>query len=217
HLRVRGHHGSLLRAWRRGARSGRWCRTPTAGTLRCATVLLRFRHRSKRGHLRMHFLLTQRRLGRRTAREDSGHPVGRAGTDSTPRRETSARNRLEHERGPEEIAHGLLADGPGQLFEHLERFFLVLEERIALTVCAEPDPLAHVVHLAEMIHPVLVDDLEIDHPLQLAQDRGGQLLLLLLVRLVEDLLDLLLVLAGGRKTVPLVPERDRAKEELAHV
>src|SRR6266851_9026193 len=51
-------------------------------------------------------------------------------------------------------------DAITQLVEHLERFVLVLDKRIALAVRAQPDALAEVLHLGQVLHPLPVDGLQ---------------------------------------------------------
>src|SRR5580692_867830 len=56
----------------------------------------------------------------------------------------------------EALQHGL---------EHLERFLLVLDQRIVLAVAAQANALLEVVHTQEMIFPLRIENAEHDHAL----------------------------------------------------
>src|SRR5690606_22654919 len=83
------------------------------------------------------------------------------GIQSPPRCRRSPRGLLAHERsGLEHERNDLLVDVLEHLGEELERLHLVLDERIALAVSPEPDPFLHLIELAEVLRPLLVDDVE---------------------------------------------------------
>src|SRR3984957_4082457 len=52
--------------------------------------------------------------------------------------------------------------------EHLERFFLIFDQRIVLAITAEADALLQMVHAQQVIFPLLVDHAEHDHALVMA-------------------------------------------------
>ena len=83
----------------------------------------------------------------------------------------------------DEAHHGL---------EHVEALTLPLGERVLLAHGAEVDALAQVVHLVEVLAPVLVDHRQHHAPLDLAEVLGADRLLLRLVqieRVVDEELD----------------------------
>src|SRR5512143_214836 len=86
----------------------------------------------------------------------------------------------------EEVAHAVLLDPVEHGLEHLEALFLVLDERVLLAVAPQADALLEMVHLEQVVLPLRVDDLQQDHPLELAHERS-ELPLLGLVRGVEPL------------------------------
>jgi hypothetical protein len=53
-----------------------------------------------------------------------------------------------------EIADRVFLEALHHRFEHLERFFLVLDQRIVLAVAAQADALFQVVHAEQMIFPL---------------------------------------------------------------
>ena len=57
-------------------------------------------------------------------------------------------------------------------FEHVEGFFLVLDQRIVLAVAAQPDALFQVIHAQQVIFPLLIDHAEHDHALVMAHGFG---------------------------------------------
>src|ERR687897_253725 len=96
--------------------------------------------------------------------------------------------------------------------EHVEAFALPLGQRILLSHRAQVDALAQVVHLVEVLAPVLVDHREHHAPLDLAQRVAADRLLFLLVELHrvvgEYLHDLLAV--GQVELLERDPRRERA-------
>src|SRR5437763_1375600 len=81
----------------------------------------------------------------------------------------------------EQEADRFLLDAVEHLAEHVEAFALVLDQRVALGVGAQPDALLEVVHLVEVLAPLAVDDREQHLALQLAHGLRAQLLFALLV------------------------------------
>src|SRR5271166_952150 len=80
----------------------------------------------------------------------------------------------------EALHHGL---------EHVERFALVLHQRVMLTVAAQPDALAQVVHAEQVVFPLLVNHAEHNDALVVAHRVGANQLLFSVVtffQLVED-------------------------------
>ena len=65
-------------------------------------------------------------------------------------------------RSDHEIADDLLVDALLHRLKELEAFFLVLDQRIALTVAAQADAFLQMVEAVEMIFPLHVDDLQHD-------------------------------------------------------
>src|SRR5271165_1823918 len=106
---------------------------------------------------------SERRLGRRVWRFDHLHQV--------------------------QVADCFLLEALHHGLEHVERFALVLHQRVMLTVAAQPDALAQVVHAEQVVFPLLVNDAEHDDALVVAHGlRADQLLLgvVTLLQLVED-------------------------------
>src|ERR1051325_7138112 len=60
---------------------------------------------------------------------------------------------------PEDLHHAIL-DALHHFLEELERFLLVLDQRIALAVAAQADAFLEVIDVEEVILPLLVDDLQ---------------------------------------------------------
>src|SRR5260370_22539533 len=56
--------------------------------------------------------------------------------------------------------HDRALDAITKLVEHLERFVLVLDERIALPISTQTDPFTEVLHLGQGLHPLPVDRLQ---------------------------------------------------------
>src|SRR6266540_4906429 len=104
-----------------------------------------------------------------------------------PLRPRPGRLVLTHQFDPVDVPDELLLDGRLHLLEHVEGLALVLHQGITLPVGPEPDALLEVVHLVQVLAPLVVDDREQHHPLQLAEDRpfsalvGPELLLLTFV------------------------------------
>ncbi len=70
---------------------------------------------------------------------------------------------------PEDVPDEVVLDAFHHRLEHVEALALPLGERVALTHGAQVDPLAQVVHLIEMLAPLLVDHREHHPALDLAQ------------------------------------------------
>src|SRR5271166_1185645 len=106
---------------------------------------------------------SERRLGRRVWRFDHLHQV--------------------------QVADCFLLEALHHGLEHVERFALVLHQRIMLTVAAQPDALSQVVHAEQVVFPLLVNDAEHDDALVMAHRVGPNQLLFRVValfQLVED-------------------------------
>ena len=63
-----------------------------------------------------------------------------------------------------------------QFHEHPERFGLVLHQRILLSVRPEMDTFLQIIHLPQMVLPLLIDDLQDDHLLDLPHHVGAEFL-----------------------------------------
>src|SRR5216683_522738 len=83
--------------------------------------------------------------------------------------------------------HDRALDSLSQLVEHLQGLVLVLDQRVALAVRAQPDAFAEVLHLRQVLHPLPVDGPQ--HHVLLDQRH----------ELDADLLDLLVVGIRGRR------------------
>src|SRR5262249_7749355 len=100
-----------------------------------------------------------------------GRPGASAGTVAVRAASIECRPRLwrrllSHELNVIHPGHDVSLDVCRQLTEHLEGFVLVLDERIALTISMEPDPLSEVLHLGQVVDPFLVDGLQHDEALE---------------------------------------------------
>src|SRR5438876_6279707 len=60
-------------------------------------------------------------------------------------------------RHPVDQRHDRALDALAQLVEHLERFVLVLDQRVGLAIRAQRDALAELLHLRQILHPLPVD------------------------------------------------------------
>src|SRR5215831_11859414 len=114
--------------------------------------------------------------------------------------DTDGRRLLAHHAHLEELLQDHFLQALDHLLKHVERFFLVLGERIALTVAAEPDALLEVIHAQEMIFPELIDPAEFavlpaeaqhDPPLEAVEHLRPHLGLALSIGLHRELGDLL--------------------------
>ena len=74
-----------------------------------------------------------------------------------------------------------IGDAGHHLREHVEAFALPLDRRIYLAVGPQVDALAEVVHLVEMLAPVLIDEAQHDLTLDVAAQLGADELLALFV------------------------------------
>src|SRR5216683_2789729 len=83
--------------------------------------------------------------------------------------------------------HDRALDSLSQLVEHFQGLVLVLDQRVALAVRAQPDAFAEVLHLRQVLHPLPVDGPQ--HHVLLDQRH----------ELDADLLDLLVVGIRGRR------------------
>src|SRR5689334_6649820 len=68
----------------------------------------------------------------------------------------------QHRPQPPQVADDLLFDAILHRLEEIEAFLLVLNQRIALAVAAQPDAFLEMVEAIEVILPLLVDDLQHD-------------------------------------------------------
>src|SRR5579859_7947965 len=91
-------------------------------------------------------------------------PVARAVRVARPALEHLAHHRRRRRRrgvalhrDPEDARDDRGLDAVAKLVEHLERFVLVLDQRVALAVGAKPDALAELLHLGQVLHPLPVD------------------------------------------------------------
>src|SRR5688572_20063695 len=107
---------------------------------------------------------------------------------------------LDHRPQREQPAHHLFLDAAAHVLVECEAFLLVLDQRVALAVAAQPDAFLEVVERVEVVLPLRVDDLQRDGALQpshhlLAAHRlpGASVLLGQLPDLVADLVWLLAV------------------------
>ena len=57
-------------------------------------------------------------------------------------------------------------------FEHVERLALVLDQRILLPIATKTDSLFEVVHIEQVVFPLLVEDAQHDHALVIAHGFG---------------------------------------------
>src|SRR5882672_10286236 len=83
---------------------------------------------------------------------------------------------------PEDPGHDRRLDSLTQLVEHLEGFVLVLDQRVALAVRAEPDPFAEMLHLRQVLHPLPVDGAQHHVTLDKRHQVGADLLGLPVIR-----------------------------------
>ena len=94
-----------------------------------------------------------------------------------------------HRLQQEEEANRVFFDAVHQVFEEVEGFLLVFDERIALTVAAQADAFLQVVHREKVIFPVRVHDLQHDHAFVIPHGRRADdrfLLVVFLVGLVDQ-------------------------------
>jgi len=99
---------------------------------------------------------------------------------------------LDHARGhlkKKQVADGLVLDAIHHVLEHLERFFLVLDQRIFLPIAAQTDAFLEVVHRQQVIFPLVVDDVEHDDALGVAHVLGTDQVLFFLVTRDEQIVD----------------------------
>src|SRR5690606_18270445 len=95
---------------------------------------------------------------------------------------TPGARRLRPHPHPEQRLDGILLDGAHHGPEHVERFDLILQKRIALPVRPQADALPQVVHVPQVLHPLEVDNLQQEMPLDLPHQGGAELPLSRLVR-----------------------------------
>src|SRR5688572_24838058 len=88
---------------------------------------------------------------------------------------------LDHRPQPPQVADDLFFDAAAHVLEQREAFFLVLDERIALAVAAQPDAFFEVIERVEVVLPLLIDDLQHDVALDAGQDVARNDLFLVLV------------------------------------
>ncbi len=79
---------------------------------------------------------------------------------------------------PGKYPDDLVLDVAKQLREHFERLALVLLHGLLLCIATQPDALAQVVHVAQVIFPLLIEYVEHQGFLEMPHDiRAGQLFL----------------------------------------
>ena len=95
----------------------------------------------------------------------------------------------------------LIHDRAFHFLEHVQRFDLVLGERVALAVRAQVDAVAQHVHVVEVLHPLRVDDAEHDDFFELAHVLFAEQQLSLLIAFERRLFERFLqaVAAHGRE------------------
>ena len=99
---------------------------------------------------------------------------------------------LAHDLNVEHVLDELALDLVLHGLEHPEAFVLVLDERIALTDRAQPDPFLEVVHLVQVLAPFGVEHVQEHLPLDLAELLFADLIrapVVYLERLVAEPLD----------------------------
>ena len=124
----------------------------------------------------------------------------------------TARRRVGHGHDLEvrDVLDEVVLDQAHHRLEHVEALALPLGERVLLAHRAEVDALAEVVHLVEVLAPVLVDHREHHAPLDLAELVGADRLLLRLVE-IERVVDERARRAASRwRDVVELLARDRA-------
>ena len=67
-----------------------------------------------------------------------------------------------------QIADSLFLEGFHHGLEHVERFFLVFDKRIVLSVATKPDTFLEVIHRQKVIFPELVEHAQHDHAFVMA-------------------------------------------------
>src|SRR5205085_11246652 len=67
-----------------------------------------------------------------------------------------SRRRTVHNLHVKEIAHSIFLEALHHLFEHVERFSLVLHQGITLGISAQSDTFLQVVHAEEMVFPLSI-------------------------------------------------------------
>ena len=99
-----------------------------------------------------------------------------------------------HQRG------NLVLDVGLHLFEHVERFDLVLDERVALAIGAQVDAVAQHIHVVEMLHPLLVDDAQHDDLLELAHVVLAKEQLAVVIAFLREFLEAFLQLVAAHRS-----------------
>ena len=120
----------------------------------------------------------------------------------------------------EQQADRILPDAGHHVIEHVIAGQLVLVQRVAVGVRLQADALAQLIHIVDVVHPLLVDRLEQDNALQLADlvlvvELRFLLPVLLFCLLAQKLLELLLRRAALREVSlqrDLVVQRDDLAE-----
>ena len=88
-----------------------------------------------------------------------------------------------------QVANGLFLEALHHGFEHVEGLALVLHQRIVLSVAAQADAFAQVVHAEQVVFPLLIEHAQHDDALVMAHRvRADELFLgvVALLQLVED-------------------------------
>src|SRR5262249_34386744 len=84
-----------------------------------------------------------------------------------------------------EIPRGVFLEALHHGFEHIEGLTLVLDERIFLAVTAKTDSLFEVVHIQQVVFPLLVEYAQHDHALVITHGFGTDKLFLCVVTLFQ--------------------------------
>src|SRR5580700_4030693 len=84
-----------------------------------------------------------------------------------------------------EIARSVFLEALQHGLEHLERFFLVLDQRIVLAIATQADALLEMIHAEEVVFPLRVEHTEHDHALVVAHGLRADQLFFRVVTLFE--------------------------------
>src|SRR5271166_3480601 len=100
----------------------------------------------------------------------------------------------------EQITDALVLDPVHHVLEQRERFFLVFDQRILLSVAAQSDTFLEVIHRQQMVFPLVVDDVEHDDALGLAQVIRADQLFFFLITLFQQIGDFVFNLGASEAT-----------------